>query len=188
MNIHQEAMRIVFRAQEGTAPTKAECAFLLDLPEASFEAGILKAAADAISREKFGNRGILLGQIGVEMGCFQHAAMRRVYVPSSPLAHLGQITERRLAQVVAVVALATLNVPETRSIAVHEPNLLGLAAGANTVYAETGSNPRDTAAETSGHRGLDMPGCRKMAYEAGFGSVLLGDQTSRPLTHISAGE
>ena len=67
MNIHQEAMRIVFQAQEGTAPTKEECAFLLDLPDASFEAGILKAAADAISRAKFADRGILLGQIGVEI-------------------------------------------------------------------------------------------------------------------------
>lgn len=343
MHIQQEVMRVVFRAQEGTAPTKQECLFLLDLPEASFEAGFLKVAADAISREKFRNQGILLGQIGieiapcpggckfcsfgeghtqftrsqmpddeilrraleftakgdlfalflmtmhefdfdhllrvvdmvrkavpqevqivvnigdfdrvqanelsatgvngayhvlrlregvdtklspemrvatiqtirdagldvyyccepigpehtaqelvdqifvgVEMGCFQHAAMRRVYVPNSPLAARGQITERRLAQVVAVVALAALEVKETQSIAVHEPNLLGLVAGANTVYAETGANPRDTAVDTSGHRGLDMQGCRKMLYEAGFSSLLFGDRTAQQLNHISA--
>jgi len=343
MNIQQEVMRIVFRAQEGSAPTKEESSFLLDLPEASIEAGFLKIAADAISREKFGNQGILLGQIGVEtspcpggckfcsfgedntnfpkyqmpddeilrraveftgrgdlfalflmtmhefnfehllrvltlvkkvipkqvqivvnigdfdrvkadelraagvhgayhvlrlregidtklnpearvatmriirdagldfyyccepigpehttkelvdqifvgieMGCFQHAAMRRVYVPSSPLAHFGQITERRLAQIVAVVSLASLEVKETQSIAVHEPNLLGLVAGANTVYAETGANPRDTAADTTGHRGLDMSACRKMLYESGFGSLLFGDRSTQQLNHISS--
>ena len=94
--------------------------------------------------------------LGIEHGCFQHAAMRRVFVPGAPLSPRGQITERRLAQAVAVVALATLACPETQNIAVHEPNLLGLAAGANVVYAETGANPRDTEADTSTHRGLDM--------------------------------
>jgi biotin synthase len=113
--------------------------------------------------------------LGIEYGCFQHAGMRRVYVPAAPLAHYGQITERRLAQVVAVVALATLACPETQNIAVHEPNLLGLAAGANVVYAETGANPRDTETDTTGHRGLDMNACRKMLYEAGFGSLHRSD-------------
>jgi biotin synthase len=106
--------------------------------------------------------------IGIEFGCFQHAAMRRVCVPGTPLYSKGQITERRLAQVTAVVALAALGCKETESIAVHEPNLLGLCAGANTIYAETGSNPRDTVVDTHGHRGLDMNDCRKMLREAGF--------------------
>lgn len=116
--------------------------------------------------------------LGIEYGCFQHAAMRRVFVPGTPLASRGQITERRLAQVVAVVALATLGCPESRNIAVHEPNLLGLVAGANVVYAETGANPRDTNADTSAGRGLDMNACRKMLYEAGFSALLRGDGTS----------
>jgi len=121
--------------------------------------------------------------IGIEYGCFQHAAMRRVFIPDSPLAAKGQITERRLAQVVAVVALATLSCKETRSIAVHEPNLLGLAAGANTVYAETGANPRDIAADTSLSRGLDIVTCRKMLFEAGFDRVLCGDGATVPLAY-----
>ena len=64
--------------------------------------------------------------VGIDYGCFQHAAMRRVAVPGSPLAPYGQITEHRLAQITAVVALAALNAPETKNIAVHEPNLIGL--------------------------------------------------------------
>ena len=345
MHIQQEVMGILFRAFEGKAPTKEECVLLLGLEEDSVEAGYLKVAADRLCRDRFDNRGILLGQIGIEIapcpgqckfcafgkehtqftptrmsdddivrrareftaredlfalflmtmhefdvewlagvvslvrdtiprrvqivvnigdfgasqarelkaagangayhvlrlregkdtaldpvkrvatietirsagldfyyccepvgpehtpleladqifvgieqGCFQHAAMRRVYVPTSPLASLGQITERRLAQVVAVVSLATLNVKETQSIAVHEPNLLGLTAGANTVYAETGANPRDTQADTSEHRGLDMPGCRKMLYEAGFTSLLRGDRSAVALDHLYGNE
>lgn len=106
--------------------------------------------------------------LGVEYGCFQHAAMRRVYIPDSPLAEYGQITELRLAQVTAVVALASLACPDTKNIAVHEPNLIGLTSGANVVYAESGANPRDTEEDTSGHRGRDIAACKTMLYEAGF--------------------
>jgi biotin synthase len=119
--------------------------------------------------------------LGIEFGCFQHAAMRRVFVPNSPLAARGQVTEQRLAQIVAVVALATLGCPETKNIAVHEPNLLGLTAGANVVYAETGANPRDTEADTSQSRGLDMAACRKMLYEAGFTELQRADGSATPL-------
>jgi biotin synthase len=119
---------------------------------------------------------------GIEQECFQHAAMRRVYVPGTPLTANGQITERRLAQIVAVVALASLACPGIRSIAVHEPNQMGLSAGANTIYAETGANPRDTDQDTSAHRGLDMPACRTMLYETGFTSLVRGDGETIPLT------
>lgn len=119
--------------------------------------------------------------LGVEYGCFQHAAMRRVSLPNSPLAHYGQISELRLAQVVAVVALATLSCPETRNIAVHEPNLIGLTSGANVVYAESGANPRDAAEETSYGRGLDVAACKKMLYEAGFHALQVGGTDVKPV-------
>lgn len=120
--------------------------------------------------------------LGVEFGCFQHAAMRRVHLANSPLARHGQITELRLAQIVAVVALASLACEQTQNIAVHEPNLIGLTSGANVVYAEAGANPRDTQADTAGHRGLDMAGCRTMLYEAGFDAIRRGDDSTIPLT------
>jgi biotin synthase len=119
--------------------------------------------------------------LGIEFGCFQHAAMRRVHIPSAPLADRGQISELRLAHVTAVVALATLSCPDTRSVAVHEPNLLGLAAGANTVYAETGANPRDTERDTRGNRGRDIRDCKMMLYEAGFRSLSVAPGNGRPL-------
>jgi len=119
--------------------------------------------------------------IGLEYGCFQHAAMRRVYISSAPLSLCGQISELRLAQVTAVVALATLAFPETRSIAVHEPNLLGLTAGANSIYAETGANPRDMEKNTAGHRGRSIKDCKIMLYEAGFANLLISPEKRIPL-------
>ena len=106
--------------------------------------------------------------LGLDYGCFQHGAMRRILIPASPLSKYGQISELRLAQVTAVVTLAALHCPDLRSIGVHEPNLLGITAGANAIYAETGTNPRDTEKETSGNRGLDISDCKQMLTEAGF--------------------
>lgn len=106
--------------------------------------------------------------VGLDYGCVQHGAMRRVQVPDSPLAALGQITELRLAQVTAVVALASLACREIRSIGVHEPNPVGLTSGANAAFAETGANPRDTERDTTGNRGLGVDACVMMLREAGF--------------------
>ncbi len=119
--------------------------------------------------------------LGVELGCFQHAAMRRVAVPGVPLSRHGQITERRLAQIVAVVALVSLGCKETKNIAVHEPNLLGLVAGANVVYAESGANPRDEEIETEGRRGIPVTQCRTMLWEAGFAGLQMPDGTRIPM-------
>jgi biotin synthase len=115
-----------------------------------------------------------------DLECFQHAAMRRVAVPGSRLAVLGQISEIRLAQVVAVVTLSQAANPQLRSIAVHEPNIIGLASGANTVYAESGANPRDIEENTSGHRGKNLDYCKTLLREAGYDALMQPDG-NRPL-------
>ncbi len=125
--------------------------------------------------------------MGFEYGCFQHAAMRRVAVPGTPLCSRGQITELRQAQVVAVVTLASLGCPEVKNIGVHEPNLLGLTAGANAISAETGANPRDTEVDTANNRGRNSSSGRVMLWEAGFTSLQRGDGTTIPLSlHVPA--
>jgi biotin synthase len=53
--------------------------------------------------------------LGVEWGCFQHAAMRRVHLQDSPLAHHGQITELRLGQATAVPVGQTTSMPMAAS-------------------------------------------------------------------------
>jgi hypothetical protein len=93
----------------------------------------------------------------------------------------GLLNNLRLAQVTAVVAPSTLRSRRTTSIAVHEPNLLGLVSGADAIYAETGANPRDLAQDTSGSRGIDVPAAKRMLHEAGFTQLRRGDGTHLPL-------
>ncbi len=338
MNTSSELERILNNALEGKAPNAQECIFMLDLPETSLEAGLIRAVADSISRKRFQNEAIILGQIGIEIdscpggckfcsfaeghtkfspshmsdsalldsainfnsgndvfaiflmamhnfnfdrllnsinllktnlencpnlvinvgditkeqanelknagisgayhvcrlregidtaldpedriksikaikeagldwyyccepigpehssaelveqlfigieyGCFQHATMRRIYLPDSPLAEFGQITNLRLGQITAVVALASIACKETKNIAVHEPNLIGLSSGANVVYAECGANPRDTETDTANNRGMDIANCKKMLCDAGFSNLLLAGSRRKTL-------
>lgn len=119
--------------------------------------------------------------IGIEMGITQHAAMRRVAVPGSPLAQYGQISELRLAHIVAVISLCSLTVPTMAYMGVHEPNELSYAAGANIITAESGANPRDSQIDTAKSRGMDMARCRKMLFECGFTNIRRGDESKIPL-------
>lgn len=109
-----------------------------------------------------------------ERECFQNAVMRRIAVPGTTLASRGQIDLLRSAQIVAVVALAMLENPHLSSIAIHEPDLLGLTSGANCVYAEFGSNPRDTVADTRSGRAFSPDACREMLWDAGYRRFMRG--------------
>ncbi|MGD8453843.1 MAG: hypothetical protein PVJ57_18670 [Phycisphaerae bacterium] len=54
-------------ARGGRPITRAEAEVLLGLPEYSLEAALLRSTANAVSRQRFGNGALLLGQIGVDM-------------------------------------------------------------------------------------------------------------------------
>jgi biotin synthase len=58
---------------------------------------------------------------------------------------------------------------------VHEADYISLVSGANSICAETGVNPRDTEADTSKGRGLDVSACRRMLWQAGFEWLARGD-------------
>lgn len=107
-------------------------------------------------------------EIGNTYECFQHAAMPRVAFENSPLACRGEISQLRLAQIVAVVTLASLKNKALKSIAVHEPNILSLNSGANSLYAESGKNPRDTAKDTSFSRGKSIGEVLEMLRAANY--------------------
>ena len=93
-------------------------------------------------------------------------AMRRIPIPDTPMAARGQISELRLAYLVAVVRLAMGK--RVIGNCTHEPNVLGAAAGANLFWAEIGPNPRDVDARTEDGRGLDVARCRTMLEEADY--------------------
>jgi len=97
--------------------------------------------------------------------CFS-GAMRRINIPGSRLEKYGMISEYRLAFLVSVVRLAMGR--EVIGNCTHEPNLLGAATGANLFWAEAGTNPRDTEAETSKGRGMNIKSCMELFRQADF--------------------
>ena len=110
--------------------------------------------------------------------CFS-GAMRRINIPGSALDGHGMISEYRLAFLVAVVRLAMGR--EVIGNCTHEPNLLGATTGANLFWAEAGTNPRDTEAETSKGRGMGVKSCMELFRQADFDilrgpSVIYGER------------
>jgi biotin synthase len=59
---------ILSKALEGTSIIKEEAEYLLTFPENSSEAAMIRATANQVSRKKFKNNGLLLGQLGVDVG------------------------------------------------------------------------------------------------------------------------
>ena len=60
--------------------------------------------------------------LAIDLGLDINAAMPRVAVPGSPMAHLGTISQERLAHIVACITLAFCNVGHPFMM-VHEPSL-----------------------------------------------------------------
>jgi len=134
---------------------------------------------------------------GLELGPCQHAAMRRFPVPGSPLFHHGRLPLARLAQVAAVIALATLETDTVQSIAVHESNILGLMSGANALYPEAGEPqeiPSDTGEGKEGFSSalwrrsqeITTADCRSMLAETGFDGVAVTPGEHRTLADFKS--
>lgn len=91
-------------------------------------------------------------------------AARPIPIPGTPLAHYGMVSEARMAHILSVVRLAVgCAIPGNCT---HEPTVIGSAAGANLLWAETGSNPRDIAADTDKGRGTSVAQCLEILREA----------------------
>lgn len=96
---------------------------------------------------------------------------RRIPIPNTKMAGFGIVSEAKMAHILAVVRLALgYDIPGNCT---HEPNVIGAAAGANLLWAETGSNPRDTEKDTAGKRGMTVEDCRNVLKEAEW-DVLTG--------------
>ena len=121
---------------------------------------------------------------GRKMGLHDCAGvMKRNSVPGTPYEGLeNEITDLRLALIGAIETFVMVDQDDFPWMAVHEPNTVSLMSGANTIWAETGFNPRDTAEDTSAGRGLDVPMVRNMFYQAGFRTLVRGDGSRVDLT------
>ena len=89
-------------------------------------------------------------------------AARRIPIPGTVLAQEGIVSEASMALILAVVRLGVgYDVPLNCT---HEPNGMGVLAGASILWAEEGSNPRDVQKQTS--RGYSVEGCQTVLREA----------------------
>lgn len=116
----------------------------------------------------------------IERGLDTAGVMKRTPVPGTFFT--DEITNSRLAQIAAVNALAVMAIDPYPWVPIHEADYIGLVSGANSICAETGVNPRDTKADTSTGRGLDVTACRTMLWQAGFQYLAKGDGTQVELT------
>jgi biotin synthase len=89
--------------------------------------------------------------------------MRRINFPGSPKEPMGMISERRMAQMVAVSRLVMGDT--VRAHCTHEPHSLSLVAGANLFFPEVGSSPRDGAVDTGKGRGRSNADCAALLRE-----------------------
>jgi Biotin synthase and related enzymes len=91
-------------------------------------------------------------------------AARRITIPASPLAVHGMLNYGRMGHILAAVRLATGY--DMAGNCTHEPNHIGTLAGANLLWAEVGSNPRDVEANTV--RGWTVERCHDVFKETGW--------------------
>ena len=91
---------------------------------------------------------------------------RRIFLPGTEIEKRGVVSEGRMGLYVAIVRLALpCSVPGNCT---HEPNKIGTMSGASLLWAESGSNPRDTEENTEGKRGMTVGECRRIFEEAEF--------------------
>ncbi|HWQ73976.1 MAG TPA: radical SAM protein [Syntrophomonas sp.] len=99
-----------------------------------------------------------------EMKAVYSGAGRRITIPTSSLAVHGMSNYAQMGHILAAVKLATGY--EMVGNCTHEPNHIGALAGANLLWAEIGSNPRDTEADTV--RGWTVERCQDVFKETGW--------------------
>jgi biotin synthase len=98
-------------------------------------------------------------------------AARRIPIPGTTLANYDIVSEAKMALVLAKVRLALPG--SIKGNCTHEPNVVGAYAGANLLWAEVGSNPRDTSKATEKKRGMSVQDCITILQEAEW-NVLKG--------------
>ena len=90
-------------------------------------------------------------------------AARRIPLPGTAMAARGMISELRMTQIVAITRLAMPR--SVRGNCSHEPGTLPIMGGANLLWAEVGTNPRDIREKTEDGRGYSVSAIRKFFEE-----------------------
>jgi len=135
--------------------------------EAALDAGLaLQTCVEPLGPEHSVGQQVESMFLGREMGATFSGAGYRITVPGSPLARYGEVSNWYLARTVAVTRLVMGDTVVANCT--HEPNLPSLLAGANLIWAEVGTNPRDENKETEHSRGMSVSQCRNILWHAGY--------------------
>jgi biotin synthase len=67
-NVDSKALKILDKGRECIALSKEECRYLLNFNESSPESTMTRAVANDFTRKRLNNAGIIIGQIGVDIG------------------------------------------------------------------------------------------------------------------------
>ncbi len=130
--------------------------------EAALEAGIsvgncIEPIGPEHSPQEIADLVIIARDLGVAFS----GAMRRTTVPGSVFEEHGDISYGRLATYAGAIALGTG--ASVRGNCSHEPSQLCAQAGANIMWATRGTDPRDTAVEST--RGLSVSQVKDIWWE-----------------------
>ena len=102
----------------------------------------------------------------LQYGVVISGAMARIPVKGTPLGTKPQISDQRLAQIVAVTRLCGgKNVPD---ICVHPPSKEAVMAGANVLVLERGAVPRDGSLAEDLWNGFDCQRAKSLLTECGY--------------------
>lgn len=101
-----------------------------------------------------------------KFGATYSGAMRRINFPGSPMEKYGMVNDLELAKVVAVSRLVMGDIPSAHCT--HEPQTTALLAGANLLFPEVGSSPRDERADSSHGIGRGADECCVMLRQMGW--------------------
>ncbi|HWP95408.1 MAG TPA: radical SAM protein [Syntrophomonadaceae bacterium] len=101
-----------------------------------------------------------------ECGAVYSGSMRRIAIPGTEVGKRGMINDARFAHILAVIRLSTQH--QMIGMCWHEPSIDGALAGANLMWAETGSSPRDTHEDCETTRGRTVVDLRKIYWQAGW--------------------
>ena len=106
-------------------------------------------------------------QLTIDYGAIVSGAMARIPVEGTPLGKYPQISERRLAQIIAVTRLACGF--KVKDICVHPINETAVKWGANVTVAETGAIPRDRCCFCDDRwNGLDISNVKSCFEQYGY--------------------
>ncbi len=104
--------------------------------------------------------------IARECGAVFSGTMRRIPIPGTEIGQRGMLNEARMAHIHAVIRLSTQH--DMLGMCWHEPSIVGPMIGANLMWAETGSSPRDINEDCEATRGHSVADLRTMYWEAGW--------------------